>query len=73
MGSRAPWRERSWAKVSSQVGGMAGSISEGTEKKGEYWPQRCDVLAWHWKPSLGVSQPAGGFSTTFLWGVRGDG
>lgn len=56
--------------MSSQVGGTAGSISEGTEKKGEYWPQRWDVLAWHWKPSFGVSQPAEGFSTTFLWGVR---
>lgn len=45
VGSRAPWRERHWAKVTVHVSGIEGLISEGTAKKGLYCPHECVMLA----------------------------
>lgn len=59
VGSRAPWRERIWAKVTVHVAGIAASISEGTEKKGLYWPHECVILVSHWYPFSGVSHGRG--------------
>ena len=47
VGSLAPWRESTWAKVISQLLGKSVSMSDSTAKKGEYCPQLWETLGSH--------------------------
>ena len=43
VGYRAPWRDKTTATVTSQPSGVDESISDGTEKNEEYWPQSLEM------------------------------
>lgn len=43
VGSLDPCLDKICANVTEQVKGTSAGISDGTEKYGEYWPQKCDI------------------------------